>query len=142
MDQLKNHIIDKLRQSRLSLLDIPKDQLTGDTLGAWRENWDDTLKRADTVSGLLLPINVNQIMLGFWSEQDNDVCLILRTRIIELIDQSIRAVDAQQVVKPVLDDLISKVADTKLATLLHVSLMTFVSHNPTWLALVSGQYCR
>lgn len=118
MDQLKEHIIRRLREGREALLGIPKDQLDGPAILNWYHGWKSVLVRADTMSGHLLPVNIEHRMSGFWDEADHDVSLILRTRVIELIDQSIQAVDAKQVVKPLLEDLISRVADTKLATLL------------------------
>lgn len=118
MDKLKEHIINKLKGSREALLSISKQRLSGDEIYRWFEAWKSYLIRADTVSGQLLPINIERKMGGFWDEQDQDVCLMLRTRIIESIDSSIKAIDERQTVKPVLDGLISKVSNTKLATLL------------------------
>lgn len=119
MDQLKEHIINKLRKSREALLSIPKQKLNGNEIYRWFKAWKQYLSRADTVSGHLLPMNIGLKMDGFWEEQDPDVCLILRTRIVESIDSSIKAIDEKQMVKPVLEDLISKVSDIKLATLLN-----------------------
>jgi len=118
MDELKAHIIKKLQKAREALLVIPKDRLIGQVMLAWYEEWRLILTRADSVSGLILPVEISDYMAGFWGAEDNDVCLILRTRIIELIDQSIQAVDEKQQVKPILEDLITKVSDTKLSTLL------------------------
>ena len=118
MDKLKEHVISKLRDSRAALLNIPKTTLTGQSILKWRNGWNEILDRADTLSGQLLPINIDHRMDGFWSETDTDVCLILRARIIELIDSSIQVIDSSQIVKPILEDQISKIADTKLATLL------------------------
>lgn len=86
MDQLKEHIIKKLRESREALLGVPKDQLGGPAILNWYHGWKPVLVRADTVSGHGLPINIEHRMNGFWNETDHDVSLILRTRIVELID--------------------------------------------------------
>jgi len=118
MDKLKEHVISKLRDSRKALLEIPKTNLTGQSILEWHNFWREVLNRPDTLSGQLLPINISQRMDGFWNETDSDVCLILRSRVIELIDSSIQAIDSKQVVKPILEDQISKISDTKLATLL------------------------
>jgi len=118
MDKLKEHVVTKLRECREDILNISKDKLTGAVISNWFQKWHSTFNRADTISGQLLPINIKMRMDGFWDEVDPDVCLELRVRVVELIDDSIMSVDSKQIIKPILEDLISKVADTKLSTLL------------------------
>ena len=58
-------------------------------------------------------------MQGFENETDIDVLDDLRSGIVSYLDNTMVNLDRKQIVKPVLDDLISKVKDAKLATLLN-----------------------
>lgn len=118
MDPLKQNIINHLQNSRKELLNIPKESLIGPIMLEWYRKSQTYLSRADSVSGHLLPANIERKMNGFWEERDVEVCLALRTTIVDLIDNSIMAIDSKQEVKPILEDLISKISDTKLSTFL------------------------
>jgi hypothetical protein len=118
VDPLKEVTIKKLREARQQLLEISKDNLTGFAIQAWYTPNVSVFQRSDSMSGHLLQTNIVYKMQGSWQETDADVCIILRTQLIELIDQSINAINSAQQVRPVLEDLILKVSDTKLSTLL------------------------
>ena len=118
MDQLKLHVINKLRGSRKELLLIPKHQLTGNRIRLWFSKYKSDFEKADTISSYLLKINILNKMDGFWQEQNPDVCLDLRSIVVDRIDFSVKAIDEKQVIKPVLYELISKISDPKLAQLL------------------------
>jgi hypothetical protein len=120
MDALRNHVLDKLRESRQNLLSIPKDELTGNAIMSWQGRSVNTFRRADslTYSAPSLAFMPHSILSGFWTETDHDLCLELRDRIVCAIDRAIEDIDESQVVRPVLDGYITKVADIKLATLL------------------------
>jgi hypothetical protein len=120
MDAVRTHTLAKLRESRQALLGIPKDQLTGNAIMSWRQSWDATLARADTLHpSVFLNYQIRSgIMSGFNYENDHDICLELRDRIVAELDWAVAQIDEQQIVRPVLDTFITKVADTKLATLL------------------------
>ena len=118
MEDLKHHVIQELREAREQLLTIPKSQLTGQEFNKWTQIHGNALLRADVVTGDLLPYNIQFLLQGSLQEQNHDVCLSLRSRIVQLIDHSLQAIDGSQMVTPVLDDLILRVSDPKLATLL------------------------
>lgn len=118
MDLLKEHVINKLRESREELLSIPKQKLTGNIIRLWFSNHKSDFEKADAISSYLLKINMLNKMDGSWQEQNSDVCLTLRGMLIDSIDTSIKEIDKKQLVRPILDELISKISDTKLATLL------------------------
>lgn len=117
-DALTSRIITELRASREALVGISKDELTGEAINAWFTQNHTILTRADTVTHENLHFAPRWIMAGFWQEEDHDVVLELRNRIIEAIEQSLYLIDREQRVRPVLDEYILKISDTKLATLL------------------------
>lgn len=118
MDKLKEHIVNGLRESRAELLNYNKSQLNGKQIWAWYQKWKNILIQSDASSGHLLPTNIEFKMNGFWNIQDPDLCIELRGKIVMLIDNVVKAVDSKQNVRPVLEELILKIANTKLSTLL------------------------
>lgn len=108
----------QLRESRKILLDIPKNKLKGAAIAGWFSNSENLINQADSVSKQNLRIKIWSTMHGSETENNVDVCLDLRMKIIDLIDNSIKIIDSNQIVKPVLEVLISQIADTKLSTLL------------------------
>src|SRR5258708_3399129 len=119
MDALKQFSIDELQTARAELLDIPKDSLTYTAIDNWRERWNDTFDRADTIS-MSAPIgmNIERKLQGYQSVHNTDIFNAIRLRLIDILDWTIQALDSQQTVRPLLDDYISKVQDTQLCTLL------------------------
>lgn len=118
MDRIKESVLEKLRGARKELLEIPKEQLSGEAICNWIERHKAIFYQADTITHALLLVNIRAKIKGFASENDCDVCLELRTKIVDLLDHSTNAIDSKQNIKPILDDLISRVTDTKLAVLL------------------------
>jgi hypothetical protein len=121
MDALRTNVLAKLRESREELLGIPKDQLTGPAIMTWLSRWEQTtFRRASSLDQFVyLDTSIRyRTMSGFAYEEDYDICLELRDRIVAELDQAVALIDETHVVRPVLDSYITKVADTKLATLL------------------------
>lgn len=118
MDSLRERILSQLRTSRKALLDIPKDKLSGKMISEWIKYWDSEFSRARSITDVFTGIHISTIIRGSENETDTDVCLDLRTLIINEVDEVILKVDSSQIVTPILDDLILKIANTKLSTLL------------------------
>lgn len=118
MDRIKQYVIRGLRQSREELLAINKDSLTFVGISQWFERWRPTFLQAEGGGGPLIDINIREYVKGHQAHGDVDVLDEVRSRIIGLIDRAIVAIDTREVVRPVLDELILKVKDTKLAALL------------------------
>ncbi|MEI6228978.1 MAG: hypothetical protein WCP11_03075 [Candidatus Saccharibacteria bacterium] len=118
MNSLRDRILSQLRASRKALLDIPKNKLSGKMIVEWQKYWDSEFNRARSITDIFTGVHISTIIRGSENETGPDVCLDLRTLIVNEVDEIILKVDSKQIVTPILDDLISKIADTKLSTLL------------------------
>jgi len=118
MDRIKQLAIEDLRRSREDLLSIRKGQLSFDVIYRWLEKWASAFRRAETIKADLIVFNIQRRLAGFESVQDIEAFNELRGVFITYLDEVIVGIDKTQVVKPILDELISKVKDTKLSMLL------------------------
>jgi hypothetical protein len=106
-----------LRDARAELIQIPKSELSRSKLTEWSRNWSAKFLMAEGSGGGLIRGNIRQYMQGH-NHSDIDVFDEVRSRIVDLLDRNIRGIDEQETVVPILDELILRVADTKLSTLL------------------------
>lgn len=120
MDRLSQKALEEIRASREALLGIKKESLCGKSIVQWFKQWESAFSRAETIlSGSLLAINVWRHMKGYEHETDLEILNEIRLKMVDTLDWAIRAIDnTQPTVKPILDELILKVSDTKLSTLL------------------------
>lgn len=106
-------------QARASLLAIEHALLSGPTIKSWFVQHQTIFAQAESLCGTLINYNIaNNYMNGFWNEADGEVVTACRDRILRLLDSTIQALDVQQEVRPVLDDLILRVQNEKLHRLL------------------------
>jgi hypothetical protein len=118
MAALIQHTVETLRGLREKLLDIKKDKLSYNALQQCVVQNRDGLDMAHSVGVPLLYNIVIKFISGHENNTNVDVLDDLRHRIVELIDGAITKIDSQEIVRPVLDDLILRVKDMKLSTML------------------------
>ncbi|GEM_PF-1551662 len=118
MNSINKQTIDKLHKCRESLINIPKSQLSGAQIIKWLEEWNSVFERADSIADTNLWVFIDKPVRGFEDETDTEVCLDIRNGIVEILDVAIAKLDSTQVIKPILEQLILRVKDDKLATLL------------------------
>lgn len=118
MATLIQHTVETLRGLREKLLDIKKDKLSYHALEQCVVQNRDGLDMAHSVGVPLLYNVVIKFIAGHENNTNVDVLDDIRHRIVELIDGAITKIDSQEIVRPVLDDLILRVKDMKLSTML------------------------
>jgi hypothetical protein len=119
MSITKTYIVRSLRDFREKLLEIKKEDLSYKTLEQWL-----VVNRSATDLVLVNhgPALYNEIirhLVGHQNNTDVDVLDEVRHEFVPLIDAAILQMDSQEIVRPVLDELVSRVTDTKLSTLLN-----------------------
>jgi len=113
MSALTEFKLKSLREFRASILELKKDELTFPALQKCAaDNW-----KKVTPMGAHLVNPLGNLMRTFEGVEDVDVLDAARDQVIAMIDGSIASL-AGGPVRPILDDLILKVKDTKLSTLL------------------------
>jgi hypothetical protein len=120
MSILQEAAVKNLRELRSELLATQKQNLTFAILVAWHSKSRDAILAAGQVLGS--PAStwnpMSQRLHGYAKTTDPDILDAIRDGLVESIDSMITAVDSKQTVRPVLDELILKIKDTKLSTLL------------------------
>jgi hypothetical protein len=119
MTALYNFALDGLREAREELLSIKKQDLTHAKLIEWRDKYQRVFQVAGRTFGG--PAIWNPMVFELAAHQgtvEPDILAEVRDRLIERVDAAMKQVDSTKTVRPVLDELILKVKDTKLATLL------------------------
>jgi hypothetical protein len=110
--------VEGLRSCRESLLSIPKNELVGKEISEWVSRSNVLFEKSDTVTHKCLWLRVNKAIEGFENEEDIEACIDIRDNIVEFIDEHLLILDSTQNVRPVLDELILKIPNNKLSTLL------------------------
>jgi len=119
MDTLRVNTIKELRQARADLLGVRKEQLNIQFIRAWYKKWAGSFLRADSMRQNIEINILPHYCRGFDdSVTDPDAWDDLRNRIIKLLENAVTNLDKKEVVTPVIDTLIAKVADIELATFL------------------------
>lgn len=117
MDIRKQQTVEELRKAREQLLSIKKSNLSYNLIVSWGQQWEMTFRKADSY-GQPIKSQFNHMIYGYEKDTDVEVLHALRLAVIELLDRTTLAIDSQVVIRSVLQELISKVQDQKLATLL------------------------
>jgi hypothetical protein len=113
MSALTEFKLKLLHELRANILDLKKDQLTAATLAKCvGDNWNKV-----TPMGAGLVNSLGNLMRTFEGAEGVDVLDAARDQVIAMIDGSIATLGGEPV-RPILDDLILKVKDRKLSTLL------------------------
>jgi hypothetical protein len=113
MSLLQQHTVQRLRDFRAGLLAIGDTDLSYKTMETFLvENRGavDAVHAYNTIIHRLIPY-----------QKISDIAILeaVRQEVVQIIDSQITASDAQEVVRPIFDDLILKVQETKLAALLN-----------------------
>lgn len=118
MNNLTQQTIEKVRLCREALINIPKAELTSKVVNEWLDEWEPVFKRADSITGRAMWVVIDNPFRGFEDETDVEVWLDIRDKVVAIIDENLSLLDSAQAIKPVLEQLILKVKDDKLSTLL------------------------
>lgn len=118
IDTLRQRSLEDLRNARESLQSIHKHALTYQGIVLWYNQWHPYFQRADSLTGTPITVNVPHFLQGFQVETDVEVLSTLRERIVSLLNDVMRQLDSQHTVRPILDELILQIKDTKLIELL------------------------
>jgi hypothetical protein len=103
-----------LHEFRRGLLDLKKEELTFAVLSSYWETRHANVRPMG--AGLINPLgNYISSLIGI---EDIDALDAARDEIVKMVDASILSLDGVPV-RPILDDLILKIKDVKLSTLLH-----------------------
>jgi hypothetical protein len=114
MTALTERKLKLLHEFRRGLLDLKKDELTAASLSSYWETRNANVRPMG--AGLINPLG--NYFSSIQSIDDVDALDAARDDIVKMIDASISSLDGEPV-RPILDDLILKIKDVKLATLLH-----------------------
>lgn len=118
MSTIQQAAIDYLRASREALLAYPKERMNGAALQSWFNQWDNAFRRAGLITGGHINIPIFQLVNAYHSENNHEVAHEVQVQIVGYIDMELTRLNSQVSVKPILDDYIARISDTKLATLL------------------------
>lgn len=113
--------IDGLRAEREKLIALKKIDLSYAVLSKWSETGHEAFLRANGVLGAinLVDNSIRNLMHGYKTISDIDLLEDVRDCIVAKLDGTILSIDKTRVVRSVLEELILKVKDTKLSTLLN-----------------------
>lgn len=116
---IKRRAIQELRAVRQELVDIRKDELAYGRLVEWHTKSSRTFQLASANGGIInLGSQLMRHLNGLNVMEDREVLDDARSLMVEMLDRNITQIDRSEVVRPVLEELILKVTDTKLSTLL------------------------
>ncbi len=123
MELRKRKLVEELRAARESLLDINFYESDRPWLPVteWLHSWDTTFRKCNTLGrGLVNIANTIATELdGYQHEADAEIFDELRPKFVGYIDWAISIIHEQDhEVKPVLEDYIKRIKDTKLAEML------------------------
>ncbi len=119
MDILKQLSINEMKQARESLLSLPKDCNLLLNLNGWFNAWENALNRFDSVRGGIGTFKTLWSMYSnFSTVNDIEILSALRSSMVEMLDERVRIFDEKIIIRSILEQYISKIADTKLAALL------------------------
>jgi hypothetical protein len=119
MEEMKQYTIDELKTAREELLRTPSSEITCALLQAWFVSNETKYGRAANQINLIPDTKIAILLNNYREEVPNQVVQAVRSQIIAITDEAIVALDNTHVVIPVLDTLILRVKDTKLAVLLN-----------------------
>lgn len=121
MEVLKAYAIEKLHEAREELLAIPNGELSLDSIRNWQTKyWELALVPASRLPGHMHFCNsFGYVIQAVPSVAPPAVVQDLRKRLVGMVDDNIRGIDATQIVETILEANIKRVRDTKLAALLN-----------------------
>ena len=118
MELIKKHTVSKLLTSRKELLQIPITDLTFSKILEWHPRWLSTFRKAEALGSQLIEANLRLYCQGFDNTESPEEVDELRVRLADLISRAANGIENSVNVRPVLDELIAKVSDIKLAKML------------------------
>jgi len=116
MDAAKAHVIKGLREAREDLMAIKPADLTHAVLSERLGKYNEFLYQANRVGGVFS--NTYGHALQGFENAPLEVIGDLRAKVVGFLDESVKAIDSTQIVESVLETLIKRIADQKLAALL------------------------
>lgn len=121
MDILRCNALKNMNEVRQNLVRLEKEALTAGVLQTWVANSIDALTVAGRLAGSTAAAVTPARMAieGHQNETDTTVLDAVRDVLLKHVDETIHKLDRTYMVRPVLDELILKVKDSKLATLLN-----------------------
>jgi hypothetical protein len=123
MELRRIKLIQELKEAREELLNINFEN-SPDTpyflVNAWVSKWETTFRRCVTLDYHIGNIGrpVMRAMDGYEQEKDAEIYNDTTPIFVGYIDQGLRILDQEHEVRPLLEDYIKRVKDTKLAVLL------------------------
>src|SRR6266699_4480023 len=123
MELRRLKLLQELREAREELLNINFEN-SPDTpyflVNKWVSKWETTFRRCDTLDHRMVNIgrSVMRAMDGYEQERDAEIFNEMRPIFVDYIDQGLSILDQEYEVKPVLEEYIKRVKDTKLAEML------------------------
>jgi len=118
MEAKKKHIIEGLEKARRELLEIPKSELEFEQFLGWYRTYSQILVAGDKISKSNINHFVTDTWAGLGKDIDKGILEEIRSEIIELLIKEISKIDSTEKVRPVLEENILKVKDSKLRALL------------------------
>ena len=119
IDALKTHVLKGMHEARKQLQFIPNEDLNYTSFANWISKWHGTtLMQSNQLPGAVHS-NAYPRLLSGHNDSPPAVFHDIRTKLVELLDTSIRGIDATQTIPDVLSENISRIANPKLASLLN-----------------------
>jgi hypothetical protein len=116
MDATKAHVVKGLWAAREEVMAIKSTEMTHAVLSERLGKHNNTLYQANRVGGVFS--NTYGHALQGFENAPPEVIGELRAKVVGFLDESIKAIDSTQIVESILETLIKKIADQKLAALL------------------------
>ena len=113
MTILQQHTIRRLREFRAGLLAIKDHDLSYKTMEVF------LVENRDAVDAIFSYNTIIRMLALHQKTTDLSILEAVRQEVVAILDQQITQTDASEIVRPILDDLILKITDVKLATLLN-----------------------
>jgi hypothetical protein len=111
MSVLQQHKVRRLREFRAGLLDIKSSDLSYQTMEKF------LVENRDAVDAVFSYNPIIKMLSPHQKTTDLSVLEAVRQETVKIVDDQIKLTDANEVVRPILDDLILKIHNVKLAAL-------------------------
>ena len=118
MDALRASLIKDYQAAREALLKPAKANLNYDVLSDWLNRWIGSIRRLTPLEGNGLEVDIRMAFSGMEGMSDVSVLDDLRARIVGKLDQTLSKLEQSHVSRPMIDELIARVKDSKLSEML------------------------